>query len=149
MPRHNILSQEYIKAASTPTITGCWRWSGSTDSSGYGIACFDGKRIGAHRASFLAFKGSLQDGQIVMHKCDVPACVNPKHLFAGTHKLNAEDSANKKRRGGQKLSPSDVASIRSIYKSGKESQYALARKFNVTQSNISRIISHETFNFTR
>lgn len=54
----------------------------------------------AHRCSFLAWKGHIEDGLCVLHKCDRPACVNPDHLFLGTQKDNAEDR-ERKGRGNQ------------------------------------------------
>lgn len=80
---------------------------------------------------------------LVLHKCDVPACVNPGHLFTGTQKKNIADMYGKGRgpeRRGEKhplsrLNEDDIRTIRS----SAESQNALAQRFGVTQSNISRI----------
>lgn len=52
-----------------------------------------GKRLKrlAHRVSYEAFTGPLLDGAYALHVCDVRCCVNPAHIYAGTHKKNMED----------------------------------------------------------
>lgn len=75
------------------TNGGCWLWP---VKSGYGV--FKGKR--AHRLSYEAFVGPIPDGLFVCHKCDVPACCNPDHLFVGTALDNSRDMVAKGRAGG-------------------------------------------------
>ena len=81
----------------------CWPWQGyvSHASGGYGI--FDRRRNGqrkARRASRVAFtlsKGPIPSGLMVLHECDNPVCVNPKHLKLGTAKVNSQDMVRRKR----------------------------------------------------
>lgn len=74
----------------------CWHWSGNLDKSGYGAYRVRGKWRKAHRESYATFIGAIPAGLHILHKCDVPGCVNPAHLYAGT---NAQNVADKVARG--------------------------------------------------
>jgi len=81
----------------TPT---CWLCTKAINPNGYG-AC-DGivnakNAKHAHRVSYILFFGDIPKGMCVLHKCDVRNCVNPKHLFLGTHSDNALDMLQKGR----------------------------------------------------
>jgi hypothetical protein len=78
--------------------SGCWIWLKSVNRKGYGqFKWDDGKTTLAHRASWKAHKGEIPTGLLVCHKCDVPACINPDHLFLGTDKDNCDDKLRKGR----------------------------------------------------
>ena len=81
--------------------SGCWLWIGSTASRRngmqYGKFRFAGKTMGAHRASYLLFCGPIPKGALVCHRCDMPPCVNPEHLFLGTQAGNIADMIRKGR----------------------------------------------------
>ena len=73
--------------------TGCWLWNGPYVDRYGGW----GRHDYAHRKSYRMHKGYLEDLQ-VLHKCDIPICVNPAHLFLGTQYDNMADMTQKGRR---------------------------------------------------
>ena len=76
----------------------CWLWTASTRRKGYGqFALRNNKPIPAHRAIWIMVNGEIPDGLCVLHRCDVPGCVNPAHLFLGTKRDNSVDMAIKGR----------------------------------------------------
>lgn len=78
--------------------SGCWIWTAYVSASGYGAMCFRGKRQYAHRLSLIAKNGPIAPGLCVCHRCDNPLCINPDHLFLGSHRENMHDR-DKKGRG--------------------------------------------------
>ena len=75
---------------------GCWIWQ-RNPSQRYGIT--NGQL--AHRVSYERENGPIPDGLEVCHSCDTPKCVNPKHLWLGTHKDNMADASSKGRMRGE------------------------------------------------
>jgi len=76
----------------------CWEVrSHSTTRGGYARLMNNNKAILAHRLSYETFVGEIPEAMCVLHKCDNPICVNPKHLFLGTYLDNSNDMRTKGR----------------------------------------------------
>lgn len=89
--------QTFLNKTIPVTETGCWIWIGAVTAKGYGFFNKNKKRIKAHRHSFELFHQKEIGSMCVLHKCDVPSCVNPEHLFLGTQKDNMLDKKLKGR----------------------------------------------------
>jgi hypothetical protein len=134
---------------------GCWIWTAGTRLNSKKVAyprhwTDDKKSIGAHRFSFELFKGKIPIGMYVCHKCDTPLCVNPDHLFIGTHNDNMSDMVRKKRsftgrgerkKGRAKLNNQQANKIREM----NLPQSKIAELFKVSQSTIGRIKRGESY----
>lgn len=81
---------------------GCWAWTGTRDKRpgrGYGQLRRSRERkwVSAHRAAYEIYIGSIPDGLLVLHDCDNPNCVNPKHLHLGTWLDNMQEARTRNR----------------------------------------------------
>jgi hypothetical protein len=139
------------------TESGCWIWTSYLMPNGYGQAGFEGKTQLAHRISYQLFKGQIPDGQCVLHRCDVRACVNPNHLFLGTRTDNAADRDAKGRqatgdRHRSRVAPESIqrgethyktkltnALVREIRASGL-SQPQIMRKYGLKRVHVNKIV---------
>ncbi len=128
--------------------TRCWIWVGGK-SNGYGKIKLSGRMVGVHRLSWKIHNRPISNsGLFVLHECDVRHCVNPDHLFLGTHQDNMDDKVNKGRqsrlRGEKnpeaKLSDSEVQEIRTLYEDGFL-QREIAKFYEVSQQAVSLIVT--------
>lgn len=77
---------------------GCWIWLGAANAKGYGTFRLDGISLSTHRVSWMEHnQRPIPDGLFVCHRCDIPSCINPDHLFLGTHQINIADALSKGR----------------------------------------------------
>lgn len=134
--------------------TGCWLWGGNLHRQGYG------RIFGyyAHRLSYHIHNGEIPHGMHVLHRCDNPCCVNPDHLWLGTHADNMRDKFLKGRapsvhiysedRWNAKLTIKDILSIKAKYLFGML-QKDIAAQYNVSRATICLIINNKTWQRTR
>lgn len=147
----------------TVRSSGCWLWAGARTTNGYGAIRVGGRMARAHRVAWELAYGPIPEGLDVLHRCDVPVCVNPSHLFLGTDSDNQLDASAKGRhgmkrhperssfkgrvistRGNAKLTQAQVREIRSLG-AGGWSVMVLAQRFSISESNVRAILSRETW----
>ena len=85
----------------------CWLWMGSSNKQGYGVLSVNGKTKLAHRVSWRLQNGAFTPGLMLCHTCHTPRCVNPAHLYEGTHEDNMLDMREANRAGSSKTSWTD------------------------------------------
>lgn len=121
----------------------CWPWTGKT-TRGYG-------RWRGRQATHVALERAglyAEPGQEALHSCDNPPCVNVRHLRWGSRSQNVQDAEQRGRarhpRGEQhgraRLTDEQVAEVHALRSQGW-TQVALAQRFEITQSYVSKILS--------
>lgn len=130
--KSDYFSNKNLEGKYNVTDSGCWEFTGCLNKSNYGVVRYNKKTILAHRAMYMIVNGDESIGDLhVLHKCDNPKCINPDHLFLGTHKDNMDDM-RRKNRSNSILSYNDVREIRESKMSNKE----LSMKYHVTERTI-------------
>lgn len=128
---------------------GCWLWKGSLTTNGYGHVKVQGRWIGTHKLAYQLTYGAIPDDLCVCHHCDNRECVNPTHLFLGTHLDNMLDMQRKGRsvRGSKhvnaRLTEEQVRQIRSLYVPRKTTLRQLGEMFEVDAKTIHRVVRRE------
>lgn len=125
----------------------CWRWTAQVAKDGYGVfSPNDGRSPQrAHRMAWTLTNGPIPDGLQVLHRCDNRVCVNPAHLFLGTHQDNMDDMKAKGRGGApRKLTDEQVGEIRRSHAAGEKSIRRLASEYGVVYNAIWRVVRGET-----
>lgn len=131
--------------------SGCWIWKSFKSKSGYAEITWKGEKKRTNRISFEVFKDKIPTGMYVCHTCDNPLCVNPDHLYIGTHQDNIDDKLKKGRQskgkeiGRSKLDEEKVNEIRRIAEKEEFSHERIGEIFGVSQSCISRIVKRLTW----
>lgn len=150
--RRPLLERFEAKVSPEPT-SGCWLWTAYLMPNGYGLIGRGGSGEGmeyAHRAAWMLYRGPVPAGRFVCHRCDNRACVNPDHLFLGTHADNMRDMSSKRRsavgsRNGQaRLSPQSASEARRMKSSGIP-QAQIARALGVSPMTISRLVRGQSW----
>jgi hypothetical protein len=144
----------------------CIEWTASLGGGGYGHLCYQDGMLLVHRLAWQALHGPIPAGMLVCHHCDNPRCVNPDHLFLGTHQDNMDDCGRKGRRrpsagsgwrllrpeqrlrgeriARAKLTPEKVKEIRRRYAAG-ETLSSLGREFGLSHQGIRSVVLRKTW----
>lgn len=114
------------------SVSGCLEWTGAMGDCGYGAACFRNRRMAASRASWFINYGPLESSaQQVLHRCDNPRCVDPHHLFVGTHDDNMKDMHAK---GRHRHVPQDIRDEIAVMTDAKTSE--IAKLFGISERTV-------------
>lgn len=125
----------------------CWLWQSSITAKGYGDFHLNGKTVLAHRFAWMLANGPIPGDLCVLHHCDTPLCVNPAHLFLGTHMDNMQDMRKKNRTGrplgenhwASKVTEEQIEEMRSMYESG-QTQRSIAEIYRLHPATVSRMV---------
>jgi hypothetical protein len=144
------LPDDPMQAVEFDTNGGCWLWTAAATRGGRGCIAVDGKSIPAARYMFSRAYDLCIDGREVCHRCDVAACVNPDHLFLGTHADNMRDwavkglaiaAAHRRRRAPEnveKLTEDDARAVIEMARAGIPHK-EIAAKFSISKAYVCNI----------
>lgn len=127
----------------------CWLWLGAKTRSGRGLTQGEGGGSEtAPRTAWRMVRGAIPSGLKVLHRCDVPGCVRPEHLYLGTQGDNMRDMARRERGHTRKLTAEQVRVIKSEHRRngvGGPGTTTLARRFGVSPRTIWLILAGKTW----
>lgn len=132
--------------AKVKKTTRCWHWRGARDRWGYGRVCTAHGIEAAHRVAYVLTHGAIPPGACVLHSCDHPNCVNPRHLRAGSHQENIAEAASKgrmahgERHCRARLTDIAVQNMRALRRHGIRTE-EIAAYFGVSTSTAMKVIS--------
>ena len=141
----NYSDRFWEKVAIVGNTAECWDWQAGHTTNGYGSFRVRGRTLKAHRCAWELVNGPIPFGMQVLHHCDNPPCVNPAHLFLGTHVDNMADRTEKGRvprgedNGSARLTENNVRAIQRLYASGLTYE-TVAYNFDVVKGTVGDII---------
>ena len=145
--------KERLVSKYTVEPNSCWYFTGYIDDIGYGIITYQRRAYKAHRVSWIVHRGEIPTGMQVLHRCDNRLCINPEHLFLGTHQENMKDRDCKGRGANVQgmnhpnvwLTETEVLEIRRLHETGEYKRVELADMFKTSPENIYRIVKRLTW----
>lgn len=142
--------EAFIKNRIAIDSNGCWIWQRSMTWDGYGQVSGLGEAR-AHRLSWRIFKGLIPAYSVICHTCDNRACVNPDHLFVGSHSDNRRDAINKGRIDVHALSKhansfhiipeTTVKAVIDYHRNNGGTQAEIGKLFGISQASVGNILS--------
>ncbi len=154
------LAERLLAHVSPEPNTGCWLFVASDKNRYPRMRMGAGRQESVHRISWELSRGPVPDGLSVCHRCDVPPCVNPAHLFLGTQADNVHDMIRKGRanhppppshkhrargeaHGSAKLSAAQVRAIHDAVLLSGERSSRVAARYSVSPTLVCRIAAEK------
>lgn len=126
----------------------CWKWLGKPNAAGYGRVFIAGRVEYAHRVAYLWLVGDVGAGAKLYNTCSNRLCVNPSHwqIENPIHITNSiakriKPAKRRYSRRREKVTPAEVAAIISISENSDLSQTTIAKRYKLSQAQVSRILS--------
>lgn len=148
--RNGATVAERLANRSVRDANGCLIWQGNKLPFGHGIITMKGRKTRrTHRVAWELANGPIPSGMCVCHRCDVPACINPDHLFLGTI---ADNNADMMRKGRHVAHPGErngrarltAAQVQAILADPRR-QIDIAAEYGIKQPQVSRIKRGQTW----
>lgn len=137
-----IAEERFAKLYKVNHRSGCWEWTGCVDAKGYGSFRYKARARLAHRVAYELFISAIPEGKHCLHRCDNPPCVNPCHLYLGTHQDNMDDMWARGRarpkvhhgeeHGMAKINDQEAITIRN----SPDTQRSLAQQYDLSQATV-------------
>lgn len=145
LPDLSQIKLEKLLSNASQDKNNCLIWNKGKLKAGYGQFWYKNKGFLAHRVVTALVYGLPKEGDLALHSCDNPSCINPEHLRWGSNKDNMDDMIFRKRAGGEKhprakLTEIQVKEIRKLHEFGL-TQRKIASVYGVTSRQISTIVN--------
>lgn len=141
-----------IKALTLPLVDDCWVWLGMVDKRDKRAYIKVGTRRWPVARVLMFFRYGKVGDRLACHSCDNPQCVNPEHLWLGTHKDNQRDKWRKGRQNHKvgedstkaKLQTEQVRKIRTLHAQGHTVK-DIACLYAISVSNVYKILKRKSW----
>ena len=131
----------------TVTDDGCWESDYSTCHDGYPGISVNGSRTKASRVAYFLAYGKYTKKLLVLHRCNNRKCINPNHLYLGTHQQNSDDMTKSGRAGKAILNKEQVKEIVKMLRYDKYTYHEIGKRFGVSDTYIADIARGKSWNW--
>jgi len=127
-------SKLYALRGAVVPITGCWIVDIKPGAGGYVRFYFEGRMLSAHRVMYERHKGPLDPGDVLIHTCADPACINYRHL-----EIMPEWESRPREGSGNRLTLSQRRGVLTHLRAGKLTQSEIASRYGVSTQTVYNI----------
>ncbi len=126
---------------------GCWVWDGTIGAGGYGVVKTSLGPEKAHRLSYRLHTAEIPRGRNVLHSCDNPPCVNPKHLSVGTRGDNMQDMWNRRRHPEpkRKMTEEQEVAVCEFHMANGRAAKVTREEFSISNTQLYRLLERHGY----